>query len=342
MEIGAAALAARRVQDSSKSVWIRSPFFDLAFLILSPLAGLALLLAYPVGGSLASIAVATLIGGPHYLASLSFYFWDDSKPYYRSRWMTFFAGPVALVGFVVLVLTLKIPAILLVLIYLWNAYHVSRQSCGILSLYRHRLGVSDPKQKTLANTAILTTNMSMALAHTEWYPTLHSFLSRPSATLPAILWHAAAAAASLSLIALAISLVRRERAGKGPSVGELAFLASSLLLFHPYLWIRDADQATLGMLTGHFIQYLAIVWLVNSRKLAHRTGSAGQRYLAQIWTNPRVMFPVLFVCGCLFMLLQTQVMAVTLTLVLLHFYLDGIFWAFKRPEIRKAMIPHLT
>lgn len=342
MHSSAPSLSVPQFAPKSDSVWIRSASFDLAFLILSPLAGLALLLAYPVSGSFASIAVATMIGGPHYLASLSFYFWDDSKPYYRRRWITFFAGPVLLVVFVILVLTFKIPAVLLVLIYFWNAYHVSRQSCGILSLYRHRARVRDTRQKTLANAAILTTNMSMALAHTEWYPTLHRFLSRPFAMLPEILWYVVAGAAAASLVALAVSLVRRERAGKGPSAAELAFLASSLLLFHPYLWIKDADQATLGMLTGHFIQYLAIVWLVNSRKLASQSGSPGQRCVAQVWANPKVMFPVLLACGGLFMLLQTQIMAVSLTLVLLHFYLDGIFWAFKRPEIRKAMLPHLT
>ena len=36
--------------------------------------------------------------------------------------------------------------------------------------------------------------------------------------------------------------------------------------------------------------------------------------------------------GSLFLLLQINLMAVTIALVLLHFYLDGIFWAFRRPE----------
>src|SRR5687767_8888434 len=38
--------------------WIESPGFDLAFFILSPLAGLALLLAYPFVGPVAAIAAA--------------------------------------------------------------------------------------------------------------------------------------------------------------------------------------------------------------------------------------------------------------------------------------------
>ena len=342
MSTGDLSIPTYRVGSAAGGGWVHSPLFDLSFFILSPLAGLALLLAYPTSGSLASLAAAALIGGPHYLASFSFYFWDDNRGYYRGRWMTFFVAPALLVLFVVLIVLFKVPVVILVLIYFWNAYHVSRQSCGILSLYRHRARVSDPQQKTLANAAILCTNLSMALAHTDWYPALHAFLSRPSPLLPSILWQVVTIAAAVSLVRLGVSLVQRVRAGNGPRPAELAFLFSSLILFHPYLWIRDADQATLGMLLGHFIQYLGMVWLVNYRKLALGSGSLGQRCVARIWRDPRVLIPVFLTCGGLFMLLQTQMMAVSITLVLLHFYLDGIFWAFKRPEIRKAMVPYLT
>jgi hypothetical protein len=41
------------------------------------------------------------------------------------------------------------------------------------------------------------------------------------------------------------------------------------------------------------------------------------------------------------MVLQVNLMAVTIALVLLHFYLDGLFWAFKQPEVRRAMAPYL-
>ena len=52
--------------------------------------------------------------------------------------------------------------------------------------------------------------------------------------------------------------------------------------------------------------------------------------------------PLVFLsAGGLFMLLQLQAMAVAITLVLLHFYLDGVFWAFRRPEVRKALGPYL-
>jgi hypothetical protein len=122
----------------------------------------------------------------------------------------------------------------------------------------------------------------------------------------------------------------------------LSFLVTSLTLFHPYLWVQDSNIATLGMLLGHFIQYLGIVWLVNSRKFAAAgTGSIAQRYLSRLWCDPRILLLGFLAAGGLFMLLQLRVAAVAITLVLLHFYLDGVFWAFRRPEVRKALGPYL-
>jgi hypothetical protein len=331
-------------QDQSRpDSWIDSPAFDLSFFILSPLVGLALLLISPPSGTtLIGIAAAGLIGGPHYLATFSFYFLDDTAEHRRQRWIAYFVVPGVIVLAVGLVAFFQIPAIIPVIIYLWNAYHVSRQSCGILSIYRRRAGYNDMRHRSIANAAILSTNFAMALAHIDWYPTLNDFLSEISSWLPSLLQQASLLAAILSLAALGISLMKRYRNGAPLSLPELGFLATSLLLFHPYLWVRDSNLATLGMLIGHFLQYLGIVWLLNNRKLKDATGSFGQRCLSRLWRDPWIFFPTLLTAGGLFLLVQINFTAVTIAVVLLHFYLDGLFWAFKRPEIRRAISPYLT
>jgi hypothetical protein len=327
---------------SGKGGWIESPAFDLAFFILSPLAGLALLLAsMDDGNTLLTLAAATLIGGPHYLATYSFYFFDDTAAYQRQRWVAYFVVPILIVLAVGAIAWFQIPIIIIVVIYFWNAYHVARQSCGIQSIYRHRAGAYDPRLKTITNAAIVSTSLAMTVAHLDWYPALHAFLSKPSPYLPDVLTYGALVAAVVSLARLGISMIQRHRQGPAFSAAELAFLATSLLLFHPYLWVRDANLATLGMLLGHFIQYLGIVWLLNSRKLADGTGSLGQRVLSRLWRDPWVLVPALIAGGALFMVLQVNLMAVTIALVLLHFYLDGLFWAFRRPEVRRSLAPYL-
>jgi hypothetical protein len=327
---------------SEPSGWIKSRAFDLTFFILSPLAALALLLAPPGNGAtLLALAAATLIGGPHYLATYSFYFWDDTAQYHRQRWVAYFVVPILIVLAVGVIAWFRIPVVIIVVIYFWNAYHVARQSCGIQSIYRHRAGAFDPGLKTITNTAIISASLAMAMAHLDWYPALHAFLSKLSRYLPDLLSYGALVVAVVSLARLGISMLQRHRQGPAFSRAELAFLATSLLLFHPYLWVRDANLATLGMLLGHFIQYLGIVWLLNGRKLADGTGSLGQRIVSRLWRDPWVLVPALIAAGALFMVLQINLMAATIALVLLHFYLDGLFWAFKQPEVRRAMAPYL-
>jgi hypothetical protein len=328
---------------SASGGWIASPGFDLAFFIMSPLAGLVLLFAAPAEGSnIITLAAATLIGGPHYLATYSFYFWDDTVAYHRRRWVAYFVVPILIILAVGLIAWFKIPAVIVVVIYFWNAYHVARQSCGIQSIYRHRAGAYDPRLKTVTNAAIISTNVAMAVSHIDWYPALHTFLSKLSPYLPSLLSNGAMLIAVVSVVRLAIAMVQRYHHGPAFRAPELAFLATSLLLFHPYLWVHDSNRATLGMLIGHFIQYLGIVWLLNSRKLADGAGSLGQRAVSRLWRDPWVLAPALVATGALFMVLQIKLMAATIALVLLHFYLDSLFWAFKQPEVRRAMAPYLT
>ena len=210
------------------------PSFDLAFFILSPLVGFVLLLASTGGGStILALAAATLIGGPHYLATYTFYFWDDTAAYHRKRWAAYFVVPILIVLAVGAVAWFAIPAVIMVIIYFWNAYHVARQSCGIQSIYRHRAGAFDPRLKTITNAAIISTSIAMTVSHLEWYPTLHTFLSNRSPYLPDLLFYGALAAAAVSLIRLGISMIQRHRHGPSFSMAELAFLATSLLSFTP-------------------------------------------------------------------------------------------------------------
>jgi membrane protein required for beta-lactamase induction len=63
--------------------------------------------------------------------------------------------------------------------------------------------------------------------------------------------------------------------------------------------------------------------------------------LSRLWRDPRILLLAFLSAGGLFMLLQLHVATVAITLVLLHFYLDGVFWAFRKPEVRKSLGPYL-
>jgi hypothetical protein len=105
------------------------------------------------------------------------------------------------------------------------------------------------------------------------------------------------------------------------------------------------------MLIGHFLQYLGIVWLLNRRKYCAVEGSGHQRLLSSISTNTPLLLLALGSIGAVFYLAEKSsawlgipVSYVILwnSLALVHFYLDGLMWAFKDPFVRKSIGPYLT
>src|SRR5438445_793633 len=129
----------------NKRGWIESPLFDLSLFTLSPLAGLFVILPVLLSpkGLHVYIAATYLIAIPHYVSSFSFYLGDENLAYYRTRRLAFFAGPVLiLIGVMALRLT-KLDAAVQSSLYVWNVFHVSMQSAGILALYRRLHGGAD-------------------------------------------------------------------------------------------------------------------------------------------------------------------------------------------------------
>jgi hypothetical protein len=329
--------------------WIQSPLFDLALFTLSPLSGLVVVIAVlhsPWGMPL--LAAATyLVAIPHYLSSFSFYLGDDNRAYYRTRRAAFLLGPLAITSAVLGLRLWGADALLQSTMFVWNMYHVSLQSAGILSIYR-RLNGGPDSERRFAHPAILAVNAVMALWYLERFPPLYDLVAAVDVSAPGLLKWLCFAAAVIALLRLARALHRRP---VGLSSPESAFLLTSLLLFHPYLWVEDSNLATFGMLMGHFLQYLAIVWLLHGRKYAGRGGSVAQRALGTLSGRTPLLLATLAGSGLLIYALEKTARAAGLpmayvvfwnALTLVHFYLDGLIWAFKRPFVRESIGPYLS
>ncbi len=330
--------------------WIESARFDLAAFILAPLAGFLAIAAAGLGrgGAAATIALTYFVGIPHYLSSFTFFLGDDTLAYYRSRRAVFFAGPVVIFAMVVLLRASHVDGPVLVLMYLWNVWHVSLQSAGILSIYR-RLNGGPQEERRLAHLALLSTGAAMALWNVDRFMPLYG----PLVDLlgPSALALVRAVALPPALVAVAMLLWRIARRPHPISAAEGGFLLASLALFHPYLWVQDSNLATFAMLLGHFIQYISIVWLLHRRKYAGQPGSPHQRWLGMVSSRPWLLAATLVSAGLVFLVAERLARAVGApmayiavwnALTLVHFYLDGFIWAFKRPEVRATLGRALT
>src|SRR5262245_57253000 len=330
-----------------RAAWIESPAFDLGFLILSPLVALPIIVASLAGNTTATV-FGVVLALAHYLSTFSFFFWDENQPRHRARWAAFFLGPFVIVVVFWTLLTLRVPLVIQVVLFFWNTYHVALQSCGLASLYRHRSGVRDPAQKPVVNGAILCTTLALALWNIETHEEVQPVLAAVSPSLPLILKVATAGVAAVCLIRLVLALRERSRVGQPATGPELAALVTASVMFHPYLWARNSQAATFAMLIPHYIQYLGLVWLLHRRKFRERSGSRPQQGLHRLSSNTPLLLGVLAVFGLGFLGAKKYVLpgdtfeALYLLLAFLHFYLDGLFWAFKDPHVRRSMGPYLT
>jgi hypothetical protein len=347
MHSSAATLAREPVALSgAKARWISSPVFDCSLLLLSPLLGLAVLgaeLDLP-GGFLVVVVTAYFLGIPHYLSTFTFFLDDKNLAYYWSRRALFVGGPVLIFLGVFGMQYFRQAIYLQAAVFLWNLYHVALQSAGVCSVYRHLNGGLQAEKRP-AHATILFAGLAMGLWHAQDYFPVAWFLP---ATVHGLLAPAFAIGAAVAFLLWLAAVSRRNAKLASP---EVLALASGVLLFHPYLWVRDTNLATLGVLIGHFLQYLALVWLVHSRRHARPEGSWHQRWLGAVSRSRWRILAFVLTTGIVAYAAESAAARMGLTavyaslfyvLVFSHFYLDGLIWAFKQPHVRANIGPYLA
>lgn len=334
-----------------KGGWIESAAYDLPLVALAPLIGIVIAGVAWMAGEQTLLARHFVelnlffVGMPHYLSTYSFFFDDENVEHYRQRRIAFYAGPVLVLALMTAAFALHFFILVAGVVALWNVFHVSRQSAGILSTYRHIGRGRNEIEKWPSNIALIATSYGLFLynaSHAEGNPAARS-IARPEVLWISIVLMAAGAAA---LVVLAWRMSKR-RAG----APEWIFLASSIGLFLPYVLINDLVLATTAMLSGHYVQYLGLVWLLNRRKYRNASGSAAQRILATLSQS----LPLLLVTLALLAVVPFGIDRVVHRMsfnafhawalnavVLLHFYFDGLVWAFKDPYTRRSIAPYLT
>jgi hypothetical protein len=333
---------------SANAGWIESRRYDLGLLALPPLLGLLICtFAGSVDAYVISGASLFLLGMPHYLSTYGFYLDDKNLAYARTRKLAFFVGPVVVIGFLTASLALHLYLLVALWVDAWNVFHVSRQSVGILGIYRHLNGGDNRVEKLPANVALVALAAGMYSVTIVKQPSFMYYLKfLPFAVAP----YLGPVLLTIGGIALAILLTRMLRRGARLFSPEMIFLVGSIVLFSPYLLISSRSTASSAMLTGHYVQYLGILWLLNHRKYDGQTGSAGQRALGWISSSvPRIVILLLSIVAATSLVdryvhhisamgFHTWILNL---IVLMHFYLDGVFWAFKHRHTRDSIGPYL-
>jgi len=332
------------------ALWIVSPGFDLFLLVFVPLLTVPILAAYYFGNPLIAVGGVITLSFAHYLSSFTFYLWDENKAYHRERWLAFFVGPIVLAVLYAMMVRWANANIIPFLLFFWNAVHVAKQNCGILSVYRVRAGVTDMSHRNASNRAIIAMSLFLAMWNMDTHREVSAIFGAIRSDFGRFLWFGSGVIAAVTIGMLVWDLRKRMAKGEAPKAPEVLFLLASLAFFYPFIFIRSSEMATVAMLLPHYIQYMAIVWLVHRRKFGEGQGGVGT-VMRKISRSTVLLIPTLAVAGFSFYLffhgmthagLQAQAVTIFILVAFEHFYLDTLNWSFRRAHIRRTIGPALT
>ena len=235
--------------------WIHSAPFDGFLLIFAPLVTLPVIAAIYFRIPWLAIGGGVTLAFAHYFSTAAFFLWNENREYYRARWLAFAGGPVIITIIYGMLLGFHVPYVVQFVLFFWNTIHVSRQNCGILSIYRNKAGIKDPgmSQRHAANGAIISFSLFLAVWNIDTHKEVSPLFGIVSGNLNLYVKIATGAIAAICLLQLGRTLVRRREMLGLP---ETLFLASSsrfllAVSVHPRLRGCDVCDAVASLCAVH-------------------------------------------------------------------------------------------
>jgi hypothetical protein len=331
----------RAASVASEGVWLRSPSWDLTFLILSAaLVPIPLLLYHALGVSQTAVnlLVAGLIGGPHLYSTFTYTFME---PNYRRRHRRFLAASLALPVIVTTMAFVNLQ-ILLTVFFMWASIHVLHQITYINDCYVAKGVARRPARERVVDYGVVF----LCLYPMATPQILDGSFQLGGTQLWVPAWATHGLAADLQIVGVAVLFgaffvlwvaksIRAWRRGTllVPSVllvGLTIVVGFTLPLF------PNIDVAFQGFNVWHSVQYLGLVWFLMA--IRKERGEIDNRFVAECngpdrpWQFYGLAVLLTAAAGMLVLVLhaifgvdlQRAYYIVILSTLLQHYYLDHL------------------
>lgn len=326
---------------AGEGVWLRSPRWDLTFLILSAaLVPVPLVMYHALGVSQTAVnlVVAGLVGGPHLYSTFTYTFMEPS---YRRRHRRFLAASLALPVIVTVMAFVNIQ-VLLTVFFLWASIHVLHQITYINDCYVAKRPQPRPLGERVVDYGVVFLCLypmatpqildgSFQLGGTELY--VPEWASQGLVSDAQVVGVFALFGAFFVL--WAAKTMRDWRAGT-LLVPSVLLIAVTVAVGFTLPLFPNIDVAFQGFNVWHSLQYLGLVWyLMAMRK---ERGEIDNHFVAEMngpdrpWRFYGLAVLLTAVAGMLVLLihgafgvdLQKAYYIVILSTLLQHYYLDHL------------------
>ncbi|MGI8556831.1 MAG: hypothetical protein ACR2ND_00735 [Solirubrobacteraceae bacterium] len=339
MEAAALSLPIGHARVAGESIWLRSRRWDLSFLILSAaLVPIPLLMyhALGVGQTAIGLIVAGVIGGPHLYSTFTYTFLE---PNFRARHRRFLLGSLAL-PVIVCALAFADLQVLLTIFYTWASIHVLHQISYINDSYAAKRPSPRPLREKVIDYGVVFTCL-YPLATPQILH--HRFqLGGQEIYVPRWADHGLVADAQIAAVCAAFGVffvlwvarnIRDARAGE-LNVPSALLIGMTILVGFTLPLAPNIDVAFQGFNCWHSLQYLALIWFLNSMR--KERGEIDNHFIAEINGADKplqfygVNVALTLFAGSLVLLihyaggvaLQQAYYMVILSTLLQHYYLD--------------------
>jgi len=332
--------------------YIVSPVYDWLFFLLPPVA--SLLVGIAVSGTFLASDEWSLAGESDTLAGFAIgaithahlvavAFRSHGNPAIRRLYpIRFIVVPIAL--FFAIVLSPWIAAAATVVATFWDVWHSGAQTFGFGRIYERNNGTAPEVGRRLdfwLNQLLYAGPILAGVTLADHIETFDSFKDVGSAvftSVPARVegahWYIAyvvLAAGTAFIVFYVLSYWQLARQGYRPAWQKI-WLTSSTALVSIYTWgFNSWGQAFLIMNLFHAVQYLALVWAMEGKRIAAGFGLVrrpGVALVAYLGSVAAYGIGVQAVSADL-----TVLWAITMVVSLMHFWYDAFVWSVRRAQV---------
>lgn len=331
--------------NTDKRIWVLSPIKDSVFLIASGVLGLLLGLSSPYIGSAAiwaSFFVYFALGLTHFGSTWFFYLDETNRQYFNTKPWAFYYAPLLLVLAPIGLAFTPYAVLAIVITYWFSGWHVMKQSVGITSLYRGRIGLFGPEDREVDTLVIMSASfLALFGRYLKFSDFGYEHLFKEYYGIVVVV-------AILVLFLYALmrwlkAVMKRFQTHGKQALPLFLFTCVSILLFTPFLYVKDFQVAFMSNLLGHYAQYLVLIWIINQNKYALTGETPKPAMLTYLSKHLYLYVGVLLAYALLVTLVgQISVLLPVVGLTWAHFYVDGFIFKFKDPEMRKRILPYIS
>ena len=333
--------AAGRAAVPAPGVWLRSPAWDLTFLILSAaLVPIPLLLYHGLGVSQTAVnlIVAGLIGGPHLYSTFTYTFME---PNYRRRHRRFLAASLALPVIVTTMAFVNLQ-VLLTVFFMWASIHVLHQITYINDCYTAKGPVKRPAREKVVDYGVVF----LCLYPMATPQILEGSFQLGGTELYVPEWASHGIVADVQIVGIAtlfagffvlwIAKTIRDLRRGTLLVPSVLLIGITIVIGFTLPLLPNIDVAFQGFNVWHSVQYLGLVWFLMAMR--KERGEIDNRFVAEMngsdrpWHFYGLAVLLTAVAGMLVLVLhgvfgidlQKAYYIVILSTLLQHYYLDHL------------------